>query len=658
MKKLFGIVLLCLVIVLCSCAGDGEVKDTTPPDVTTEELAEGVVGLNGKALERYVIVVNNSAYTEEALRFSSNLKTATGVSLEVVEVSEVEEGDLVINYGTLSTENAWEYRIEVDGADVNLYGTGLSGAYYAAEKFLTLAKGAEKITVESANYSVKEMLMENKTYAMQRLFDENGKLIDGKIAEPVTVYASLNEIPAEVAATDPIVVVFLGASNSEGGPTYFKMFADALASLLHKNVVYYNAGVGGTGSNLSAARFYHSAGQYAPDIIILDDNSNDTGNCTNHESYITYTESIMYQAQQLEKIPVFIFNWIPRAGEPDSELLKKTNSMLASKSSVTEYYGVSHISSYDALRREWEKESADILAKGTASEYFMKHFRNLKSADLTAHKEFADFYDNLTWRNELPFTAYLAIYFNLQNIKDGLVEYNVHPKESGRVFIGGAMVEALLSDPYRYLTNKIMPEDFALSTKNKYAKNSTVEYTMIGSDGTVLSAKAETGEKREITYVGEWNIYTAENPFNAVKNDVNGGNSDKIAYEKITMSSGLIYKTPYFGNGIAQAYNAQGASFSFKTTADEISFYIPISGVGLSSTITVTDPDGKKVNISNSTLTCYEASKQSYGRIKSWISLPKDDKEYTVTVTIDAPDLEGGKYIFRLGYIIEKNYTR
>ena len=124
------------------------------------------------------------------------------------------------------------------------------------------------------------------------------------------------------------------------------------------------------------------------------------------------------------------------------------------------------------------------------------------------------------------------------------------------------------------------------------------------------------------------------------------------------MASGLIYKTPYFADGIAQTYNASGASFSFKTSADEISFYIPISGVGLSSTVTVTDPDGKKVSISNSTLSCYEASKQSYGRIKNWIKLPNDEKEYTVTVSIDNPDVSAGKYLFRFGYIIEKNYTK
>ncbi len=364
----------------------------------------------------------------------------------------------------------------------------------------------------------------------------------------------------------------------------------------------------------------------------------------------------MYQAQQLAKIPVVIFNWIPRAGEPDSELLKKTNSMLASKSSVTEHYGVSHISVYDALRREWEMESADLLEKGASSEYFMKHYSSLKS--LNSYKEFADFYDNLTWRNELPFTAYLAYYFNLQKIENGLIEYNVHPKNTGREFIGNAMVEALLSDPYRYLTNRIMPENFELSANNKYVKNSTVEYTMIGADGTVLSTNSSKDEKREITYVGEWIVYNEQNPFNAVNNDVNGGNADKLAYEKITMSSGLIYKTPYFGHGIGQCYNESGASFSFKTTADEISFYIPISGVGLSSTVTVTDPDGKKINISNSTLSCYEGQKQSYGRIKSWIVLPKDGREYTVTVSVDAPDIAAGKYIFRFGYIIEKNYTK
>ncbi len=299
MKKIFGIILLCLMLMLAACGGEkapettvdsglppiSDATDTPVSDATDtgsvdggDELEDDVITLNGKALSDYVIVINDAAYEEDAINFAKKLKKSTGVQLEVVDSAE--EGALAINYGTLSTENAWEYRIEVDGTSVNLYGAGTSGALYAADMLLSLTEGQERAVIENTTYSVKDLLMENKTYAMQRLFDENGKLVDGGIAEPVVIYASQNEIPADVAASDPIVVVFLGASNSEGGTIYFQIFTKALADLLHKNVVYYNAGVGGTGTNLSAARFYQSAGQYAPDIIIFDDNSNDTGNGT------------------------------------------------------------------------------------------------------------------------------------------------------------------------------------------------------------------------------------------------------------------------------------------------------------------------------------------------------------------------------------------
>ena len=158
------------------------------------------------------------------------------------------------------------------------------------------------------------------------------------------------------------------------------------------------------------------------------------------------------------------------------------------------------------------------------------------------------------------------------------------------------MKESLLADPYRYLSNKIMSEDYTLFAPSN-SKMITAEYTLIGADGTVLGNGVEAGTKREIIYsstdgVSDWNIYSEDNVFNAVSNDVNGGDSNKIAYEKITMSSGLIYKTPYFADGIGQTYNVSGASFSFKTTADEIAFYYPISGVGNSVNISVVDVEG------------------------------------------------------------------
>jgi hypothetical protein len=365
----------------------------------------------------------------------------------------------------------------------------------------------------------------------------------------------------------------------------------------------------------------------------------------------------MYQIQQLDKIPVVIYNWIPRPADIGSEILQKTETMLENKTSVTLHYGISSINSYAEMRKEWEAVSADIAEKGASSSYYASVFAALKATD-RSYKEFADFYDNFMWRNELPYMAYISIYYKLTNVTNGVINYNVHPKTSGYEFIGRVMAEKLTTDPYRYLTNKIMPEGYELSNP-ALKKESTAEFVMIGADGTVLGNGIPAGTKREIVYSDGWTIYSKENQFITKPTTENKSKQANMDAERIVMSTGIIYDTPYFADGIAQAYNKPGASFSFKTTANQFGFYVPISGVGVSAQISVTDPDGKKVNLSSTELKCYEKGVlQSYGRLRGWFTLPGDGREYTVTVTVGDSALEEGKYLFRYAYIIERNFKK
>ena len=647
MKKILPILFLCLILILVSCSGQDTPRNTTDSGGNGEQSME----IKVQDLTEYTIVVNNEVYTQDAKRLANNLKAVIGKKLDVVGSSE----DLtkVINYGTKTYENAWEYCIDVSGEEITLYGAGTAGALHAADMFISLLNEKGAVCEGEYSYSIKDLLRADKTYAMQKFFDEDGVLIDGGVENPQTIYASIKEVPAYIQASDPIVIVFLGASNTEGGKAYFELFANALANLLHKNVVYYNGGVGGTGTTTTMSRFYHSAGQYAPDIIVYDCNSNDAGG--QRDTQIYSTESVMYQIQQLDKIPVVIYNWIPRPADIGSEMLKKTETMLENKTSVTLYYGISSINSYAEMRKEWELVSADIAEQGDKSTYYNSVKSALEDTD-RSYKEFADFYDNFKWRKELPYMAYISLYYKLTNVKDGVINYNVHPKTSGYEFIGKVMAKKLTAEPYRYLTNRIMPEEYELSNP-LLKKEITAEFLMIGADGTVIGNGIPAGTKREIVYSDGWTIYSKENKFTPKPTAENKSNSAYLNAERIIMSTGIIYDTPYFADGIAQAYNKPGASFSFKTTANQIGFYVPISGVGVSAHISVTDPDGKKINLSSSELKCYEKGVvESYARLRGWYALPGDGKEYTVTVTVGDSTLEEGKYLFRCAYIIERNF--
>ncbi len=616
-------------------------------------LPETAYTINGENVEKYTIVIEDASYRAAAEKLQGELYELTEYMLPI-SYAPIYSG-IALNLGIKDSGDVWKYNIDVKGNVIDLYGCSVSGAMYACDELVEMLKSSKSLTLTSAEYSVNDLRVAGKTYAMDNIFGENGKFIDGGVASPTTVYASLNEIPADIVASNPIVITFLGASNSEGGSNYFALYANAIASLLKKNVVYYNAGVGGSGSDLTAARFYQSAGQYAPDIIVLDENSNDTGSTQYVQQ--TYVESILYQANQLPKVPVIIFNEIPRPNDISDPEVDNAYAMVNNKRDVVFHYGIANNDVYASLQKRFEAVNLDLLINGSASEYYSKYETAFLANN--AYPIFNTYLNTLKESNEISFLGYLAPYYNVTSADSSAVSYNIHPKGEGYTLIGEVMVENLEADPYRYLTNKIMPEGYTL-----YAPESTdriaAEYTLIGADGTVIGNGVEAGTKREIIYSStngesDWSIYSADNKYNPVSNSVNGGDSAKIGYERISMGSGLIYSTPYFANGVAQSYNIGGASFSFKSTADAVAFYVPISGVGSSVTLTVTDPDGNSVEVKPVSHNCYEASGQSYGRIKSYVSLPGDGREYTLTYTVDTPDVAAGKYLFRFGYIVERN---
>ena len=90
---------------------------------------------------------------------------------------------------------------------------------------------------------------------------------------------------------------------------------------------------------------------------------------------------------------------------------------------------------------------------------------------------------------------------------------------------------------------------------------------------------------------------------------------------------------------------ANGTEFTFKTTAAAITMNHIASTMGRDADVYI---DGKE----SGTITCYsEWGSMNY--ISSWVTLPKDGKEHTVTIKVN--DAAGDKTVFRFGEIILRN---
>jgi hypothetical protein len=98
-------------------------------------------------------------------------------------------------------------------------------------------------------------------------------------------------------------------------------------------------------------------------------------------------------------------------------------------------------------------------------------------------------------------------------------------------------------------------------------------------------------------------------------------------------------------NGVMQT-TANGAEFTFKTTAAAFTMNHIASTMGRVADVYIDDVK------SSATITCYsEWGRMNY--ISSWVTLPKDGKEHTVTIKVN--DAAGDKTVFRFGEIILRN---
>ena len=140
-----------------------------------------------------------------------------------------------------------------------------------------------------------------------------------------------------------------------------------------------------------------------------------------------------------------------------------------------------------------------------------------------------------------------------------------------------------------------------------------------------------------LTYTGDWIVNDAENPY--VADPVYGG-EDRIETDN--------YVVPHFPDGIRQAINAKGASFTLETSADSVMVMGLTSKLALKASVTV---DGSDEVIG----TCGPTTETTcMNQISDWVELPGDGKTHTVKFTIPDSTEDGGAGLFRFGYIIER----
>ena len=100
---------------------------------------------------------------------------------------------------------------------------------------------------------------------------------------------------------------------------------------------------------------------------------------------------------------------------------------------------------------------------------------------------------------------------------------------------------------------------------------------------------------------------------------------------------------PHFTEGIAQAENRPGASFTYETDADSLGMALLSSTEGLPATVLC---DGEAAGVFN----CGSV----YGNMEfpaGTVSLPGDGQTHTVTVRVDDPTDDAN--LFRFGFLIE-----
>ncbi len=322
--------------------------------------------------------------------------------------------------------------LSLDGNTLTLYGDTPNGVYHAVLKLLALLDESHHITVENQMaVEVKDVM--NQTYAVDSFFRPDGTL-DTDSAEPLTI-------------------VCIGGSLTELGKSWVaevkEYFEDRFPN---RPVTIYNAGVGGTGSRLGAARFAHDVLDKNPDLVIVEFSVNDAS--SNELGSKQYIENMIYQCLQADKIPGIIYAHTPQAVDKTADLYDKHCNQVEWKGEIAAHYGISVVNIYDYFYRSYEE------AKISSGNY------------------------------EMTYLDYISDIYKKQD--DGT--YDVHPIRTGRGYgmYAEAFIEAFDADLASMLTRLSYTD--ILCTEGESNVKASHNYLSHASD--------------RVTYEGTWETWT------------------------------------------------------------------------------------------------------------------------------------------------------
>ena len=392
----------------------------------------------------------------------------------------------------------------------------------------------------------------------------------------------------DISSREPLTVAFIGGSLTEGEIDYEGTslddknlkWANVIIKFLSglfpfRPITAVNAGLGGTESNYGAARFARDILSHKPDLVFIEFSCNDRPyklsecNDDGKAKRQIYLESMIRQCMEASKVPAIVYMHVPMP--------------LLGEELDCYYRGC-----------EFKQEVLDHYEIGTVNA--MADFINEYRAQSVANPQISieDYYCKYYERHE-----------------NGL--YNVHPRGSGYLLFAQSLINAITREPERYLRPFKMKDDV-------YCKGYETE---IGERYNYIHAASE-----RITYEGEWQLYTAENPFVS-------GDPEILIREK-------SYKRKQnFPKGVMQTYKPRAAAFSFETEADRVCMPHVSAKAGLSATVYA---DGIKVGE-----TSCQSRWHGMNYTGPWITLPKGKKRLRFVIE-DASDTA---YVFRFGNIIE-----
>lgn len=494
--------------------------------------------LNGTALDNYVIFGDRA---DASLRLlTSSLLSEYGMLLPTIPavLARFAPADTCsIHADNERTHSVYGQSVlayeEENGKTVTLYGNTQTSIYHAVLKLLSLFEERHKVDLDPiTTIEVKDVM--NQTYAVDSFFRPDGTL--------------------DTDSKEPLTIVCIGGSLTELGKKWVAQVKEYFGERFpNRPVTIYNAGVGGTGSKLGAARFEQNVLSKNPDLVIIEFSVNDASQ--NQTNSTCHLENMIYQCLQAEKIPGIIYAHTPQAVDKDADLYAKHCNQVAWKGALAEHYGISVVDIYDYFRRCYEEKKIS------------------------------------TGNYDLTYTEYISDIYKTTD--DGT--YDVHPISTGRGYnmYAEAFIEAFDADLASMLTR--LPYTDVFTTAAEESVKATHNLIPYNSD--------------RLTYEGTWETWTEAKKYNNADSNAYIGNH-RYVYPFMEDGVHRVYK-PTTTSAISLTTTATDISFYYHGAKSGLGATVYVNGTQVgtlttktgaqqpfqTATVSLGNAEGKEVNV-------------------------------------------------------------